>query len=236
MADDFEQSQKSEFDRFFQEMELPDTRALRIEFETLLAFMGDIAGKRILDLGCGLGRNGLQLARHAGEVVGYDISEVGVRRANEAARKLGIANFRAECNNFSVVEAEQFDLVLCVNMLHHASSPGEVMRSVRTALKPGGALVILENNPMNPLFPPFFLLIGQLRAHLTKQYLMSNRFTLQRLLREAGLEVTDVRRHGYLPTALYNYSLAFKTLNEMLNRIPVVNELTAFYLIKALKA
>jgi 2-polyprenyl-3-methyl-5-hydroxy-6-metoxy-1,4-benzoquinol methylase len=235
MADKFEQYQKAEFDRFFSVLEIPDNRALRIEFETLLRFMGDLRGKRVLDLGCGTGRNGLQLARHAGEVVGYDLSEVAIEKANADARRLGLTNFHAEVNNFAHVEEASFDVVLEVNMLHHASAPREVAKQVRRALRPGGEFVMFENNPLNPLFPFFFVMIGQLRSHLTKQYLMVNRFTLARMLADAGLELSDLRRHGYLPTALYNYSLAFKALNESLNRVPVVNELTAFYLIKAVK-
>lgn len=231
----FQESQKDEFNRFFEHAEVPDNAALRIEFETLLRFMGDLRGKRVLDLGCGVGRNGIQLAPHAGEVVGYDMSEVGIAKANQIAQEVGATNFRAELDDFSEVQENSFDVILCVNMLHHAASPGDVLRSVGKALRPGGSLIVMENNPLNPLFPLFFLMIGQLRAHLTRQYLMVNRFTLARMMEEAGLELAIVQRHGFLPTALYNHSLAFKSVNEALNQIPLLNELTAFYLMRAVK-
>jgi 2-polyprenyl-3-methyl-5-hydroxy-6-metoxy-1,4-benzoquinol methylase len=231
----FESTQKSEFDRVFQQAYLLDNRASQIEFETLLDFMGDLAGKRVLDLGCGIGRTSMRLAPHAGEVIGYDISPVAVDKANENARRLGLGNFRAELNNFSEVQPGSFDVVLCVNMLHHTIDPRAVLASIHTALRPGGELVILENNPVNPLFPFYFVMIGQVRAHLTRQYLMVNRFTLERALREAGFEIDALKRHGFLPTMLYNYSLAFKSINEALNRIPVVNELAAFHFIRARK-
>lgn len=235
MKNDFEQSQRIEFDRFFENLDIPDNRALQIEFKTLLEFIGDLNGKRVLDLGCGTGRNGLKLAQYADEVIGYDISEVAVSKANDIARKMGIDNFHAELNNFSDVQDESFDVVLCVNMLHHADSPLKVLNTIQKILRPGGKLIIMENNPVNPLFPFFFVLIGQLKAHLTRQFLMVNRFTLAKLLAKTSLPVTDIARYGYLPTFLYNYSLAFKSLNEMMNRVPILNELTAFYLIKAEK-
>lgn len=235
MPSNFEQSQKNEFDQFFLTADVPDNRALRIELEMLLGFMGDLAEKRVLDLGCGVGRNGIQIARYAAEVVGYDLSEVAVARANETAQQHGVTNFRAEVNNFSDVGEERFDVVLCVNMLHHANSPQAILNSISNVLRPGGRLIILENNPLNPLFPLFFILIGQFRAHLTRQYFMVNRFTLRKLIGKAGMAVKAVQRHGFLPTMLYNYSLAFKSINEFLNRIPVFNEFTAFYLIEAVK-
>lgn len=232
----FERMQKVEFDNFFRGIELADNRALQVEFETLRQFMGNLDGKRVLDLGCGVGRNGLQLAQYAEEVVGYDISEVGVAKANEFARQLGILNFHAELNNFSEVQEDAFDIILCVNMLHHTPEPHTVLSSINKALRKGGQLIIMENNPLNPLFPLFFLLIGQVRSHLTKQYLMVNRFTLGKLITTAGMTVKKVQRYGFLPTLLYNYSLKFKNLNEILNRIPVINEATAFHLIMAEKA
>lgn len=231
----FEDKQKKEFDNYFQQIGLPDNRALRIEIESLLQFIGSLEGKRVLDLGCGTGRNGLKLAQYANEVIGYDISEVAVAKANENAKQLGIKNFHAELNNFSNVAEESFDVILCVNMLHHSASPLQVLVSVKKALRPGGQLIIFENNPINPLFPFFFLLIGQLKSHLTKQYFLVNRFTLNNLITAAGLSITSIKRYGFLPTFLYNHSLLFKSLNERINRIPLINELTAFYLIKAVK-
>ena len=235
MTSKFEQFQKNEFNRFFQSVNIPDNRALQIEFETLLAFTGDLTGKRVLDLGCGEGRNGIRLARYAAEVVGYDLSEVAVERANDTAQQLGITNFRAEVNNFSEVREGEFDVVLCVNMLHHADSPQSVLNSIHKVLRPGGELIIMENNPLNPLFPLFFIMIGQLKTHLTLQYLMVNRFTLAKSLSQAGLAMKSTWRHGFLPTALYNYSLIFQAINGILNKIPLINEFTAFYLVKAIK-
>lgn len=231
----FECTQKTEFDNYFQQDNLSENRALRIEFETLLQFMGNLEGKRVLDLGCGTGRNGLKLAQYASEVIGYDISEVAVTKANDIANQLGVNNFRAELNNFSDVAEESFDVILCVNMLHHSASPLQVLTSIKKALRPGGQLIVFENNPLNPLFPFFFLMIGQVKSHLTKQFFLVNRFTLANLITTAGLSIASVKRYGFLPTCLYNYGLAFKSLNELLNRVPLLNELTAFHLIKAEK-
>ena len=231
----FEKFQEKEFDHYFSTIDINESRALQIEFKTLIEFMGDISGKRILDLGCGIGRNGIQLASYADEVVGYDLSSVAVDRANNTAQQLGITNFVACVNNFSNPAHNDFDIVLCVNMLHHADSPQHVLNTIYKVLRPGGQLIIMENNPMNPLFPFFFVMIGQLKSHLTMQYLTVNRFVLTKSLIKSGLALVNIQRYGFLPTVLYNFSLAFKKLNEFLNRIPLLNEFTAFYMIKAIK-
>lgn len=160
---------------------------------------------------------------------------VGIAKANEFARELGNLNFHAEINNFSEVQEGIFDVILCVNMPHHVSEPHIALESINKTLRKGG-LIIMENNPLNPLFPLFFLMVRQVRSHLTKQYLMVDRFTLGKLMVTAGMTVRNIQRYGFLPTMLYNYSLKFKSLNEILNRIPVLNEATAFHLIMAEKA
>ncbi|WP_028325395.1 class I SAM-dependent methyltransferase [Desulfatirhabdium butyrativorans] len=231
----FENTQKAHFDQFFEKINLSDNTALTIEFSTLLEFIGDLKGKRILDLGCGLGRNGLQLAKYANEVIGYDISDIAISKANQYAKQLGINNFHAELNNFSDVDDACFDVILCVNMLHHCASPPQVLNTIRKALCVGGQLIVMENNPLNPLFPSFFFFIGQFKAHCTKQYFMVNRFSLVKQINTTGMSVKQIQRYGFLPTMLYNYSLKFKVFNEVMNRVPILNELTAFYLIKAEK-
>ena len=54
----------------------PDSFDVLMEFPAQLSLIGDVAGKRILDLACGSGAKAIYLARQgAGEVVGVDISE-----------------------------------------------------------------------------------------------------------------------------------------------------------------
>jgi len=56
----------------------------------LLSGIGDTQGKKILDLGCGIGAYTLKLCPTASEVVGVDISENSLERAKQSARKLGV--------------------------------------------------------------------------------------------------------------------------------------------------
>jgi SAM-dependent methyltransferase len=114
----------------------------------------DLAGptpRRILEYGCGTGRNIPRIAaRFPGAVVtGCDVSEksLGVaRRANP-----GVAFFPAGAK--AGAPREPFDLVVVANVLHHVPPPERsgVMAEIRSVLSPGGSLVVFEHNPYNPV-------------------------------------------------------------------------------------
>ncbi|MGD6851757.1 MAG: class I SAM-dependent methyltransferase [Candidatus Bathyarchaeia archaeon] len=77
------------------------------------------AGKRILDLGCGVGRISNRLALRGYEVVGIDLSPLCIADAKKNAQTLGIANkTRYIVSDFTKLEGlgtEKFDIVVCIN-------------------------------------------------------------------------------------------------------------------------
>lgn len=238
MKNKFLDKQKEYFDKSNSDYDLSETTASRYEFTTFVNFMGDnLAEKEILDLGCGYGRFGIKLAEFtSAKVTGIDISDVSVERANNFARERGVKNFHAVKSDFKTIKDEgYYDIVLCINMLHHTNDRDLIARNVFKSLKPGGVWIVIENNPINVLFIPFFAIIRQLRAHLTLPYLLSNKYSLIKLIKDNGFQVSEILRYGMLPTMLYNYSLIFLTINNALNKLPVVNQFCAFHMIKATK-
>ena len=238
MARNFLDRQKEYFDSYCKDYEFAETKASHYEFTTFLNFIGENQQeKRILDLGCGPGRFGIKLAAlTSADVIGLDVSDVAIEKANTLAKKNGISNFHATKHDFKDSHYnEYFDFVLTVNMLHHTDEQDKIAENVYKSLKPGGAWIIIENNPFNLMFIPFFILIGQLRAHLTWQYLKANKHSLGKLVKRHKFQISEIQRYGFLPTMLYNYSSLFITINKILNKLPLINELAAFHLIKAIK-
>lgn len=240
MKTNFSKKQSEYWDGYTKDVEILDlnnlNRAEKIELSFFLKLLGNIKNKKILDLGCGTGRWGLQLAKNAKEVVGIDISKHSIQVANRTAKKNGIANFTGVVNDFKSADFEdEFDIVVATNLIHHADNIEEILDSVHKSLKKNGRLVIFEINSLNPLYYPFFILIGQLRSHLTLEYWRSNIFSLKRLLTSNRFRVAKVYRWCFLPTMLYNYSLFFKKLNEFLNKIPLINTFCAFHVINCVK-
>lgn len=237
MSKKFSTKQSEQFDAIFSKYIERETVATQYEFDTLLKFMGDIAGKKILDLGCGSGRVGVKLAAAGAEsVVGLDLSTVAVEKANQLAREMSVSNFHATQSSFSSHGfLNTFDYVLCVNMLHHTDEQDLVLNHIYMSLKEGGALIVLENNSFNPLFIPFFIIFGALKPHLTRQYLLANKYSLRNLIKRSGLKIEKIERYAWLPTMLYNTSSFFINLNKFLNSVPIINEFAAFHFFKAIR-
>lgn len=95
------------------------------------------ARARILDAGCGSGRNMVELARH-GEVTGVELSPTSVRLARE--RDCG------EVIEGSVLDMPfdegSFDLTVSLDVIEHLQDDVGALRELRRVTKPGGALLV----------------------------------------------------------------------------------------------
>jgi 2-polyprenyl-3-methyl-5-hydroxy-6-metoxy-1,4-benzoquinol methylase len=122
-----------------------------IECFTLSELVGDVSGKRVLDLACGDGFYTRLLARcGAARVVGVDISEKMIERARqeEVVAPLGIEYRVGDARR--LLMDTKFDLVLAGYLFNHARCPEELLRmceSIARCLKPAGRLVAVNNNP-----------------------------------------------------------------------------------------
>jgi toxoflavin synthase len=122
-----------------------------IETYSVLKLIGDVEGKRVLDVACGEGHF-TRLLRSAGaaDVVGVDISErmIDLAREQEARQPLGI-EYRVE-DAKTVVGQPDFDLVVGVWLLVYAQTGAELVQmcqGLASRLRPGGRLVTVVNNP-----------------------------------------------------------------------------------------
>lgn len=237
IKDDFSSQQAKYFDEITEsrggDAFFAENPALAAEFNAIIGSMGDLQGKTILDVGCGSGRHAVRLAALAKEVVGTDISKKSIDLANSTAKKNGLENFKGVVSDYSApFKTEYFDHAIMVNAVHHIDHPEQVLRSIGQSLRGDGELVIFEFNPLNLLFIPFLVIHGQIRAHLNMKYPRSNIFSLKDLIKKSGLEIVGIEKYAWLPTILYNYSPLFERLNKMLNKIPLVDQLCAFHIIR----
>lgn len=238
--DNFLDKQAAYWDSYIKHIKYLDLddipRAEKIEYSFLLEILGDVKKKRILDLGCGTGKFGLKLARQAREVTGIDISRESIQLTRRTAEKYGLKNYIGVIDNFKKPKYKNyFDCVLMVNMFHHTDDLDLILNNVKVALKENGKLIVFEINPLNLLFIPFLIYVGQIKSHLTLEYWRSNIFSLKHILLRSGFNIKSIRRWCLLPTALYNRSLFFKKVNETLNKIPVIRTFCAFHVITCSK-
>jgi SAM-dependent methyltransferase len=112
-------------------------RGRRTVIERVLTGMRLPARARILDAGCGSGRNMIELARH-GTVTGVELSETSVELAR--ARKVG------EVISGSVLDmpfpADSFDLAVSLDVIEHLEDDLGALREMRRTVTPGGSLLV----------------------------------------------------------------------------------------------
>lgn len=109
----------------------------------LAAAVSDPAALRVLDLGCGEGRDARHLWRRLGcSVLGVDSSAPAIELARDAAPEGPALEFA--CRSFAGLAVGGFDIVYASN-LYQILEPalrGELVRTARAALAPGGYLML----------------------------------------------------------------------------------------------
>jgi len=118
----------------------------------LKAWLQDTLGKRILDVGCGVGRWSRWMAAQGGEVTGVDLSNTMVVEATRRAAEEGPAD---HCHFLVQDLAElstgsQYDFILGVTVLQHILEEDRFHSSVRCLadhLAPNGRMVLIEAAP-----------------------------------------------------------------------------------------
>ncbi|MCW2095032.1 class I SAM-dependent methyltransferase [Lelliottia amnigena] len=118
------------------------------EWPTLKSMLPDLAGKTVIDLGCGYGwfcRSARELG--AAQVTGVDISEKMLARAAELTADPAITYQRRNLEDVKL-EDNSLDLVYSSLALHYLPELDTLFRHVQRALKPGGSLVFSMEHPI----------------------------------------------------------------------------------------
>ena len=132
---------------------LHEINPLRLEWINALA---PLAGKRVLDVGCGGGILAEAIAKKGANVKGIDLSEKALKVAElhslESEVQVSYELIAAEA--LAAREAGQYDVVTCMEMLEHVPDPSAIVQACATLVKPGGRLFFstLNRNPKSYLF------------------------------------------------------------------------------------
>ena len=134
--------------RFTVGVERPDLRRRsEIAAEHGCSWLGDMRGKRILDLGCGTGASSLVLASRGAHVVAVDTSAEGITRLCEECDARGITTIQPVVGDAMEIERlGPFDGVLGLMILHHIEPFQPFVEVLRRSLKPGARGFFWENN------------------------------------------------------------------------------------------
>lgn len=161
--------------------------------ERAAAVFGENAN--VLDVGCATGEITMDLAQHAGQVLGIDHAERMTEIGNARAKERGIDNcrFKALDATDPSLSAGSFDAITNYSLLHLVDDPKATVKRFHELLKPGGHL--LTEAPLlgdwNILWRMLIPTISALGVcpKITKLRLTQ----LEAMIRDAGFEVLDSR-------------------------------------------
>ena len=169
-----------------------------------------LAGKTVLDVGCGGGILAESIAKKGAKVTGIDLSEKALKVADLHSLESGVA-VRYEliaAEELASREAGHYDVVTCMEMLEHVPDPAAIVQACATLVKPGGHVFFstLNRNPKSYLFA----IIGaeyilRLLPRGTHDYMkFITPAELSQYIRLAGLEVDALKGMTYNPlTKIY---------------------------------
>ncbi len=118
----------------------------------ILRHMGEMTGKRLLDLGCGAGENSVYFAKKGALCVASDYSPGMVEVARQLATANGVRIEGCTANAMALEFPDNtFDFVYASNLLHHLPSPKLAIMEMHRVLKPGGKACFWDPLKHNPI-------------------------------------------------------------------------------------
>jgi 2-polyprenyl-6-hydroxyphenyl methylase/3-demethylubiquinone-9 3-methyltransferase len=168
-------------------------------------------GKRAVDIGCGGGILAESIAQSGADTTGIDLSEKALKVAELHALEVG-ANLTYRSISAEALadeQAEQYDIVTCMEMLEHVPDPASVVRACAKLCKPGGTLFFstLNRNPKSYLFAiigaEYILKLLPKGTHEYEKFIKPSE--LVAFTRQAGLEMLGIKGLSYNPfTQIYS--------------------------------
>jgi len=122
-----------------------------LENQFILSKMGNLEGKRILDIGAGLGESSVYFALKGAIVTTTDISPLMVEKVLQLAGKFGVEmdGIVSTAESLNVPE-NYFDFVYIANTIHHVHNRPRLFSQIHRALRPGGSFFSYDPLAYNP--------------------------------------------------------------------------------------
>lgn len=158
------------------------------ENKFILNQMGSLKGKRLLDIGAGLGESSVYFALRGAEVTASDISPEMVATAVKLGELHGvkIKGIVSTAEDLGV-EPQSYDFVYLANIIHHVHDRPSLYAQVQRALKPNGRFYSIDPIAYNPLINYYRRMATEVRTE-----------------DESPLTVEDVKTaRGFFPDVQY---------------------------------
>ncbi len=181
-----------------------------------------LAGKRVLDVGCGGGILAESMAKRGATVLGIDMGQA----------PLAVAQLHAQQNNVSGIDYRQvpveqlaqeqphsFDVVTCMEMLEHVPDPSSIIKACQQLVKPDGHVFFstINRNPKSYLFAivgaEYILQLLPKGTHDYKKFIRPSE--LATWIRAAQLQLKESTGLHYNPITKYYWLAPNVDVNYM---------------------
>jgi SAM-dependent methyltransferase len=176
-------------------------RGRRNVIERVIADLKLPARARILDAGCGSGRNMIELARH-GTVTGVELSGTSV----DVARARGAGEVIAGSVLEMPFDGDSFDFSVCLDVIEHLEDDLGALRELRRVLRPGASLLVTV---------PAYQWLWSGHDEVNHHHRRYTRRSLQRVAEEAGWEQV---RATYFNSLLLPLAILLRVLDRFSRR------------------
>ena len=164
-----------------------------------------LAGKKVLDVGCGGGILAEAMARRGAQVTGIDLSEKGltVAELHLLESKLNITYRKIAVEEYAAERPGEFDVVTCMELLEHVPEPAGMVAACARLVRPGGKIFFstINRNPKSYLFAvlgaEYVLKLLPKGTHDYLRFIKPSE--LSHWSREAGLRIDELIGMSYNP-------------------------------------
>lgn len=164
-----------------------------------------LAGKKVLDVGCGGGILSEAMAKRGATVTGIDMGEapLSVAKLHQLESQVNVEYFKSTAEAFAEQHPAQYDVVTCLEMLEHVPDPASVISACQKLVKPNGYVFFssLNRNPKSYLFAiigaEYILRLLPRGTHDYQKFIRPSELGVW--CREVGLEVQDMTGLTYNP-------------------------------------
>jgi len=173
----------------------------------------DLAGKTVVDVGCGGGILTEAMANVGADVTGIDMADapLTVAKLHQAESGAEVSYQQTTAENLAAERGGEFDVVTCLEMLEHVPDPSAVVRACTELVRPGGHVFFstINRNPKSFLFAIVGAeyVLGLLPKGTHEYAKLIRPSELDAWAREAGLDFTTSTGLHYNPVSR-NYWLA----------------------------
>ncbi|NQX87850.1 MAG: bifunctional 2-polyprenyl-6-hydroxyphenol methylase/3-demethylubiquinol 3-O-methyltransferase UbiG [Halioglobus sp.] len=183
-----------------------------------------VAGKHLIDVGCGGGILAEAMAQRGAVVTGIDMGEapLSVARQHQAESGLQVDYQQATAEGWANQRTAHYDMVCCLEMLEHVPEPADVIAACAALARPGGSVYFstINRNPKSFAFAivgaEHILKLLPAGTHEYARFIKPSE--LAGWLRDAGLLLQDMTGLLYNPiTKHYRLDPSDVSVNYMMH-------------------